>query len=238
MAGRKVVNQSKVTVVGFGKCLIMWNTCYLQLKCVNHKNQPVWSFISVYPCVKMQPLHEILSPFFLFRWTQWLQTFCCGRVGRGNSIWRPLNWAPSPREVSTWLFRPRAPAWLCCPSGCSSRSVQPWSALCPRFQRPSLVRWCKRRRVCVLSTPPSMGPGHGHLSSSVGRMASGWASPQPPAPAYLDLSLLKDKKDAEVRRRRTPVHTHVYIQQIHRGNMAGRLNKNTMERVHCALLRK
>lgn len=32
--------------------------------------------------------------------------------------------------------------------------------------------------------------------------------------------------------------TCTYIQQIHRGRRAGRLNKKTMERVHCAPLRK
>lgn len=36
MAGRKVVNQSRVTVVGFGTGSIMGNTCYLHLKCVKH----------------------------------------------------------------------------------------------------------------------------------------------------------------------------------------------------------
>lgn len=61
MAGRKAVNQSKVTVVGFGTFSIMRNMWYLRLKCVGHKNQPIRSFIRAYPRVEMQPLHKILS---------------------------------------------------------------------------------------------------------------------------------------------------------------------------------
>lgn len=207
----------------------MWNIWYNGLECIKHKNPPVWTFYESKSRVSIQPLHKNFSLSSCFRWIQWLQTFYCGRVGRGNLIWRPLNWAPSQREASTWLFRLRAPAWPCCLSGCSSKSARLWSVLFPLSPKLFLVLWCKRLKVCVWSTRPSRGPDPGRQSSSAGKTASGWASQRPPVPAYQDLSLLKDTQDVEVRRRYYTC-TNMYIDCVHRGSRTGRLNKKTMER--------
>lgn len=145
-------------------------------------------------------------------------------------MWRPWDSALCLREASTWLFRLRAPAWPCCLSGCFLRNALPWSALFPLSLRPFPVLWCKRRRVCVWSTPPSRAPDLGRLSSSAVKTASGWASRRPPAPAYQDLSLLKDTQDVQVR---GLGHIHKYVYRLHPrsvGSRAGRLNKKTMVR--------